>query len=278
MIHWGRLPLLDPLAQLLELGLLGVEVRLEIRVGQHVCDVVIEAVVLHEFVVEVEGHREPLRHGAVLEAQRSQHGHVRRLDAERGPVVEFDVAERSNLSDRKVPLGRLGLRRAGGGVVGIDLRRGSGTQGPSVPGHRVVNVAVDEIIDVVVVEGIADEGVGDAVLHSSQVDVRQRRLGHGGDDAGDTGELIGQGLIDDDVARVGAFLQRHDPEETVPLRFVQGDEVHVGEDILLQQHIDSGIVEERPFLVIQRQSSRRHRVVREVVVEQRMLAASTSYA
>ena len=42
--------------------------------------------------------------------------------------------------------------------MGIDLRRGSGTQGPSVPGHRVVNVAVDEIIDVV--EGIADEGVG----------------------------------------------------------------------------------------------------------------------
>ena len=48
-----------------------------------------------------------------------------------------------------------------------------------------MDVAIEESIDVGVVQGVADEGVGDTVLNGAQVDVRQRRLGHGGDDAGD---------------------------------------------------------------------------------------------
>ena len=153
----GRLPFLDLLAQLLELVLLGVEVRLEVRVGQHLLDVVVEAVVLHELVVEVERHREPVGHGPVREAQRPQNGHVRRLDPERGPVAEPDVAQGGDLGDREVPLRRLGLRRARSDVVGIDLRGRGGAQGPSAVGHGVVDVAADEIVDVDVVEGAADE-------------------------------------------------------------------------------------------------------------------------
>ena len=90
----------------------------------------------------------------------------------------------------------------GSGVVGIDFRRRGGAQGPFVLGHRVVDVAVDEIIDVGVVEGVPDEGVRHAVLHGAQIDVRQRRLWHGGDNAGDAGQLVGQRLIDNDVAEL----------------------------------------------------------------------------
>ena len=60
----GRRRGLDGFAQLLELGLLGVEVRLKIGVGQHLVDVVIEPAVGHELVVEIERHREPVGDGS----------------------------------------------------------------------------------------------------------------------------------------------------------------------------------------------------------------------
>ena len=174
-----------------------------------------------------------------------------------------------DLRDGEVPLRRLGLRGARGGVVGIDLRGRGGAQGPSAVGHRVVDVAVDEIVDVGVVQGVADEGVGHAVLHGAQVHMRQRRLGHRGDDARHPRQLVGQRLIDHDVARIGAVLQRHDPQEAVSLRLVQRDEVHVGEDVLLQQHPDAGLVVEGPLLVIALQRRPRNRVVHEVALKQR---------
>ena len=79
----------------------------------------------------------------------------------------------------------------GGGVVGIDFRAGGGAQLPAGLGHPVADVAADESIDIPVVRGVVYEGVGNAILHGAQVDVRQRRLGHGADDAGDAGKLVG---------------------------------------------------------------------------------------
>ena len=153
--------------------------------------------------------------------------------------------------------------------MGIDLRGRGGAQGPAAVRHRVVDVAVDEIVDVGVVQGVAYERVGHAVLHGAQVDVRERRLGHRGDDARHPRQLVGQRLIDDHITRVGAVFQRHDPQEAVPLRLVERDVVDIGKDVLLQQHIDAGTIIESPFFHIERQGPRRHRVIRQVVVKQR---------
>ena len=165
--------------------------------------------------------------------------------------------------------GVLGLRGAGSDIVGIDLRGRGGAQGPAAVGHRVVDVAVDEVVDVGVVQGVADERVGDAVLHGAQVHMRQRRLGHRGDDARHPRQLVGQRLIDHHITRMGSLLQRHHPQEAVSLRLVERDVVHIGEDVLLQQHIDAGTIIESPFFHIERQRARRHRVIRQVVVKQR---------
>ena len=95
----GRLGILNVLAQLFEFGFLGVEVRLEIEVRQHGFDASVKAVVLHELVIEIERDGEPAGDRPLQKIERPQHGHVRRLDAERVPVIEADVAEWGDLSD-----------------------------------------------------------------------------------------------------------------------------------------------------------------------------------
>ena len=98
-----RVGVFDGVAQLLELFLLDIEVRLEPWVGEHGFDAGGEPVLLHEPVIEGERHREPVGDGAVWKPQRSQHSHIRGLDAERGPVLEADLAEGGDLRDREVP-------------------------------------------------------------------------------------------------------------------------------------------------------------------------------
>ena len=66
-----RRRLLDLLAQLFELVLLDLEVRLKLLVGQHLFYVVIQFVGLHELVVEVERHREPVGDGTGRKIQRA---------------------------------------------------------------------------------------------------------------------------------------------------------------------------------------------------------------
>ena len=118
------LGILDGLAQLVELLLLVGEVRLEARLCQHGFDAGVEVVVLHEFVVKIEGDREPVGDGPVRKAERLQHGHVGRLDPERVPVLEADLAEGGDLGDGEVPLRRLRLGGPGRRVVGVDFRLG----------------------------------------------------------------------------------------------------------------------------------------------------------
>ena len=90
--------------------------------------------------------------------------------------------------------------------MGIDLRLGGGADGVAASRDRVPDMAVDQGVDGGVIEGVADEGVGNAVLQGAQVDVGERRLGHGRDDSCDPRQIVGQRLIDHDVARIGTFL------------------------------------------------------------------------
>ena len=153
--------------------------------------------------------------------------------------------------------------------MGIDFHAGCGADGVPVLCHRIVDVAADQVVDGVIIEGVADVSIGNPVLHSPQVDMRKRRLGHGSDDARNPREFIGQGLIDHDVARVGAFFQRHHPQETVSLLPVEGDEIDIAQDVFFQQHIDAGDVIERPLLVKGLSWYWPHRAVRKIVVHQR---------
>ena len=85
----------------------------KVGVGQHLFDILVELVGFHELVVEVERHREPVGDGARREAQRSQDRYIRCFDPERVPVLEADVAERSDAGDGEVTFGCLGLGGSG---------------------------------------------------------------------------------------------------------------------------------------------------------------------
>ena len=104
-------------------------------------------------------------------------------------------------------------------------------QFPAAVGHLVTNEAIYQGRDGRVVAGVADEGVGNAVLDGPQVDVRKRRLGYGADDTGDTGQLVGQRLVERDVTRVGPLVRGQDPQSAIPFPWVQCQEVGVGEDV-----------------------------------------------
>ena len=173
----GRVGVLDGVAQVLEVVLLLLEVRLEVPVGQHLIYVVVEPVGLHELVVEVERDREAVRHRAIREAQRPQYREVRRLDPEGVPVVETDVAQGGDRRDREIPLGRLGLGRPRRRIVGVHFRLRRRADRICAILHLIADVAADEIGDVGVGESIADVGVGNAVLHGAQVDVRTAASG-----------------------------------------------------------------------------------------------------
>ena len=70
----------------------------------------------------------------------------------------------------------------GSSVVGFDLGGRGCAKGPwvlGVLGHRVADVVVEKGVDIGVIEGVTDEGVGHAVLDGTQVDMRQWRLGRG---------------------------------------------------------------------------------------------------
>ena len=88
----GRVGVLNFVAQIIEHVVLDVEVRLEIRVGQHLLDPFMEPMGLHELVVEIEGDREPVGNGALREAESAQLRDVGGLDSERGPVLEAHIA------------------------------------------------------------------------------------------------------------------------------------------------------------------------------------------
>ena len=205
----GRGRLLDLLAQLLEFLLLLAVVRLEVRVGQHLGHIVVQVVGLHEFVVEVERHREPLGHGPLGQIELAELGRVGRLDPERVPVVECHICERRDLRDRQIPPRSLLRCRPSRGVMVVHLLLGGGAQGVSVRGHGVVDVLAYQSLQVLVLEDVADEGVGHVVLDGAQVDVGQRRLRNGADRPGHPGQVVGQRLVDGNVGGTGLLAVLH---------------------------------------------------------------------
>ena len=92
----GRVGVLDVVAQIVEHVVLDGEIRLEVRVGEHLLDPVIEPVGLHELVIEVERDREPVGHRTGGESQSPQLGDIGCLDPESGPFLEADVAQCSD--------------------------------------------------------------------------------------------------------------------------------------------------------------------------------------
>ena len=204
---------LDGFAQLLQPRLLRREVGAELRIREQLADGVIEAVGLHELVVEVERHRIAGGDRAGGQAERGEGRDVGGLHAVGLPVVEPDLGQRCDRLDRQVTLGHLRGGRTGRRVVRLDLALRRRADREARRGHRVLHVTADEHRDGGILERVAHERVGYAVLHGAEVDVRQRRLRNGRDDAGDPRHLVRQRFVDHDVARVGSLLQRHDPQQ-----------------------------------------------------------------
>ena len=64
--------------------------------------------------------------------------------------------------------------------------------------------------------------------------------GGGGKDAGHAGQLVGQRLGDDDLARMGAFVRLQDPQPPVTRSGVERQELHVAEEFGIVHQGDPG--------------------------------------
>ena len=128
-------------------------------------------------------------------------------------------------------------------MVRVDLRLGGRADRIPGLGHLVADVAADEGVDAVL--SIAYEGVGNAVLDGAQVDVRQRCLRHGGDDAGDAGKLVGQGRVKHDITGMGPFVRVHDLQPAEPFPRVQCEKAGFGEQVFVEYEVDAGFPVQR---------------------------------
>ena len=205
---------------------------------------------LHELVVEVEGNREPRGRRTVGQRQIGQLGHVGRLDAEGSPVVEADVRQRGYFGDRQVMLQGLDALGTPAFVVVVHFLFGCGANGVTVRGDRVIDVAIQQGGDGVLFQHVADEGIGEAVLDGAQVDVGQRRLRHGGDGAGHAGQVVGQVCVDSNIEWAGAVILLHQPQQSVSLRLVEGDVIHVRQHLVFQQDVNPGGVKFFPLIPV----------------------------
>ena len=154
----------------------------EVRRGHHRRSLVVETVVAHEAVVEVERYGEALRHHARREAQAAQRGDVGRLHAHTGSVRKAELAQRSNGRDAEVPLRSERFVRAQLGEVAVHLLNGCFAQLVAVGADAVVDVLAEQADDLGVLSCSFDECIRHAILHRSQVHMRQRRLANAGDD------------------------------------------------------------------------------------------------
>ena len=131
------------------------------------------------------------------------------------------------------------------GVVSIDFLDGGCADQVADLGHCVVDIAVDARCDIGSVKGVADERVGDSVLNRAQVDVGQRRLGHGADDAGHAGQLVGQRLVDHDVSGMGPVVRLQSLQPPIPFPRVQREEAALGDNVLVEHEADAGFPVQR---------------------------------
>lgn len=92
-------------------------IRLELGASNHLFHMEVEAVVLHEFVVEIEGKANSIRNEVFRESESAQSGKIGGLYAKGVAFGEFDVGKRAECGDRQIPLGVLGGGRSSIGVV-----------------------------------------------------------------------------------------------------------------------------------------------------------------
>ena len=111
----------DSAAQVAQRLRLDFESGSKLGIREHGFSIGVEAVELHELVIEVKGNGEAVRYGAGRQAEPAQRGEVRRLYAERCPVVEADLVERGDRPDGQIALRRLRLGGANGCVMRLDL-------------------------------------------------------------------------------------------------------------------------------------------------------------
>ena len=175
---------------------LDTQVRLEFRVSEHGPDTLMEPVVLHELVVETERDGETARDRTWAESQFGELRHIGGLDPEGILVVEADFTERSDFSNRQIPLWYLRLRGPRILVMCLDLLLGGGPDAvfdaaavTAASQHFEPDVSTEQVPGVEFIQNPAHVGVWDAVLHGPQVHVGERRLRDGGDYTGHKGEV-----------------------------------------------------------------------------------------
>ena len=264
------LRILDGIAEVIKHLVLDIEVRLELRMRQDRLDGVNELCigpqrelvlfgalafaedgllaqggVRHELIVKIEGDGKPGGDRPFRKSQRAQDSQVGRLDPERLPVRKADLTEGRDGLDREIPLRRLGIWRPGGLVVRLDFGGTGRVQVPAVLGYFIADIAADEVRDCRHIEGVTDVGVGNAVLDRAQVDVRQRGLGHGRDDASHSGQIVWQRFIDHDIVDMGTVIRIHRLQPAIPHPLVQREERDVGIDIFVQHNGDTGSPQHR---------------------------------
>ena len=93
------------------------------------------------------------------------------------------------------------------------------------------------------------KALGMSSLNGTQVDVRQRGLGHGGNDASHAGKIVGQGLVDSTLAGVGTVVRVQVPQPAVPFRLVQCEKVGLAIDIILEHEVNSGCPVQRQVVL-----------------------------
>ena len=237
----------DEVAEVLEHLFACDGVILEAGVGEHLGEGLVEPVVDHELVIEVVGDGVAFWGGAGEDA--AEVGDVGGFASVAVTFGEGDVVERFDLG-----LGEVARRVAGfGGAdafeVAFDFFGSGESDFKSFGGDSVEDVLAEEGGDVWVSAGVGDEGVWGVVLLSLEVDVGEGGLGDFGNDAGDEGEVVGEGLEDDDVSCGEGFCAGGDDETAKGFLLVEGLVGGAAEEVFGVDGVDGGVVEELLVLV-----------------------------
>lgn len=114
----------------------------------------------------------------------------------------------------------------------------------SFGGDFVEDVLTEEGGDVRVGASVGDEGIWGVVLLCLEVDVGEGSLGDFGDDAGDEGEVVGEGLENDDVSCGEGFCASGDDEAAEGFLLVEGLVGGAAEEVFSVDGVDGGAIEE----------------------------------
>ena len=135
-------------------------------------------------------------------------------------------------------------------MVRVHLSLGRLANRVTLVGHGVIYVLAQQGSDRFVLQYVANERVGQIVLNSAQVDVRQRRLRHSSDRSSHAGQVVGQAGVDGHIVGAGSVAIFHQSQSTVALPLVEGDVIHVRQHLVLEQDANPGGVNLLPLIPI----------------------------